>query len=64
MRPRVSFSDKSGLTEKKFISKRYQNSNTHSPGLSTVQCTCSHPKILGLSVMDDAEGVSTAFSVL
>jgi len=44
--------------------KHYTKSESHSPGIFTVQCVCSHPKLIGISVMQECEGVSTALSVL
>jgi len=44
--------------------KLYTKSETHSPGIFTVQCVCSHPKLIGISVMTECEGVSTALSTL
>ena len=64
VRARVDF----GFTKKdenvKSCSKKDTASKTHTPSIFTVECCCRQPKILGVSVMDLCEGVSTALSVL
>lgn len=44
--------------------KNYRESDTHSPGIFTVQCVCRYPKLIEVSVMDECEGISTALIVL
>lgn len=64
VRPRVKFENNRKEDGNRSCSKKYRYSRAHSPGLFTVQCTCSQPKILGISVMEEPEGISNAFSVL
>ncbi len=64
VRPGVDFGISSRTENKAGCRKFYSKSDSHSPGMFTVQCFCQYPKLLGLSVMSDGEGVSTALSVL
>lgn len=45
-----------------FCSKEYPNTGAHTPGLLTVQCSCSSPKLIGFYVMDRPESSSPALS--
>ena len=64
VRPGLDFGLNSHKENAKQCRKNYTKSDTHSPGIFTVQCVCRHPKLLGVSVMLEMEGVSTALSVL
>ena len=64
VRPRIGFCSTSKDENAHSCHKHYFLSQSHSPGIFTVQCVCSSPKLLGLSVMLKCEGVSTALSVL
>jgi len=64
VRPRVDFGTTSIQENGKTCAKSYVRSKSHSPGLFTVQCCCRHPKLIGISVMDACEGVSTALSAI
>ena len=44
--------------------KSYLKSSSHSPGIFTVKRVRKRPKIIGISVMVETEGVSTALSVI
>lgn len=46
------------------FSKYYLGSQSHTPGLFTVQCDCTHPNVLGVTVMNCPESLVTALSVL
>ena len=63
-RPRVHFgkSQSHPSVLKEDCTKNYKNGLTHSPGIFTIQCVCSSPKMLGIVVMDASEGLSTAMS--
>lgn len=45
-------------------SKDYRRAPSHSPGLFTVQFSCSHPKLLGVTVMSANESLSTALTAV
>lgn len=62
LRQRVFFknSKKEGWREE--CAKDYRSSPFHSPGLLSAQCACEHPKLLGVSVMDESESISTAIN--
>jgi len=64
VRPRMDFGRSARTENARSCRKVYTKSETHSPGIFTVQCVCSHPKLIGISVMEECEGVSTALSVL
>jgi len=64
VRPRLDFGSSSRKENARSCRKLYTKSESHSPGIFTVQCVCSHPKLIGVSVMSECEGVSTALSVL
>ncbi len=64
VRPRVEFGDYSKVENSRSCAKHYIRSESHSPGLFTVECCCKHPKLIGVSIMDACEGVSTALSVI
>ena len=67
-RPRVRLGTDFGRVARKengrSCRKMYTKSDSHTPGIFTVHCICSKPKLLGISVMTEMEGVSTALSVL
>ena len=44
--------------------KNHSRSNRSSPGISSVQCVWEKPKLIGVSVMTETEGISTALSFL
>ena len=44
--------------------KNDKKSDTHTPGIFLAQRVCSHPKNIGLAVMMEIEGMSSAFSIL
>lgn len=64
VRPSVNFGTSSKKENARSCRKNYSKSDSHSPGIFTVQCVCSHPKLIDISVMRECEGVSTALSVL
>ena len=64
VRPGVYFGNSSRKENARSCKKNYSKSDSHSPGIFTVQCVCSNPKLLGVSVMRECERVSTALSVL
>lgn len=64
MRPNVSFGLSSRMENAAICKKNYRKSDSHSPGIFTVQCVCRYPKLIGLSVMKECESVSTAMSIL
>ncbi len=57
VRPRLDFGSSSKRENARTCRKNYTKSETHSPGIFTVQCVCSHPKIIGVAVMEECEGV-------
>lgn len=64
VRPLMNFGDSSRKENARSCRKNYVKSDTHSPGIFTVHCVCRNPKLIGISVMRECEGVSTALSVL
>ncbi len=64
VRPRIDFGPSSRTENRKSCRKNYDSSDSHSPGIFTVLCTCRHPVLSGFSVMVQNEGTSTALSVL
>ena len=62
--PCIDFGREKRSENLKTCRKTYRKSDAHSPGIFTVQCVCRYPKLVGVSVMDECEGVSTALSVL
>ena len=64
MRPLMTFGNSSQKENTRFCRKNYLKSDTQNPGIFTVQCVCNHPKLIGLSIMRECEGVSTALSIL
>ncbi len=55
VRPRVDFGNSARTENSRTCTKNYISSDSHSPGIFTVQCCCRHPKLLGISVMDRAK---------
>lgn len=45
-------------------SKNYQHHPSHTPGLFTVQCVCLRPILLGITVTNESESISTALNNL
>ena len=43
--------------------KRYPQNSNHSPGLLTVMCACSNPKLIGYIVMERCESTALALSI-
>ena len=64
VRPLVDFGTHSNIENARSCRKNQAKSDTHAPGIFTVQCVCSHPKLIGVSVMRKYEDVITALSVL
>ena len=64
VRPCIDFGNAKKAENTKSCRKHYRKSDSHSPGIFTAQCVCRYPKLVGVSVMDECEGVSTALSVL
>jgi len=64
VRPSIDFGKSTRNENESHCRKDYRASDTHSPGIFTVQCVCRYPKVIGVSVMDECEGTSTAMSVL
>ncbi len=57
VRPRVDFGQAKKIENEKSCQRMYAALKRF-----TVQCCCPYPKILGISVMEKSEGVSTALS--
>ena len=53
VRPRLDFGESSKRENARTCRKNYTKSEAHFPGIFTVQCVCSHPKIIGISVMEE-----------
>ena len=64
VRPCIEFGRTKKAENTKSCRKHYRKSDSHSPGIFTAQCVCRYPKLIGVSVMEECEGVSTALSVL
>ena len=64
IRPRIHFGTTSRKENLLSCRKNYSMSDAHSPGIFTAQYICEHPRLMGLSVMLECEGISTALSVL
>ena len=64
VRPNIDFGATSKAENAASCRKNYSKANSHTPGIFTVQCVCSRPKLLGVSVMTKTEGVSTALSTI
>lgn len=65
VRPRVRFKNASGGDLwNDDCSKQYRFHPSHTPGLFTIQCVCARPKLLGITVMSESEGIATALSSL
>ena len=62
--PRTDFGRTSREERMAGCRKSYRASESHSPGIFTEQCYWKYPKLVGLSVISECEGVSTAISVL
>ncbi|MEM6737858.1 MAG: hypothetical protein AAF620_17500, partial [Bacteroidota bacterium] len=58
-RPLITFDKQEGHQ----CGKRYAKNSTHSPGLLTMQCACSNPKLIGYVVMTRCESTALAISV-
>lgn len=64
-RPRILFKNgKDGEGWNERCEKDYRYHRSHSPGLFTVQCACKRPKLLGITVMNRSESISTALTSL
>ena len=63
VRPLVDFGNHSGKENNCSCPKKYAKSDTRTLGIFTVQCVCSHPKLIGVSVMRECECKCTALSV-
>lgn len=65
IRPRVRFANGSGGDGwSEDCAKDYHHAASISPGLFTLQCACSHPKIIRVSVMMSSESVTTALNAI
>ena len=64
VRPSIDFGRSSKKENAQNCRKNFRASESHSPGIFTVQCACQYPKVIGVSVMDECEGTSTALSIL
>lgn len=64
MRPCLDFGTSAKRENARFCRENYLKSESDTLGIFTVQCVCSHPKVIGISDMRECEGVSTALSVL
>jgi len=64
VRPAIKFGASAHTENGRSCRKNYNKSDSHSPGIFTVQFVCRYPKLIGLSVMMECEGVSTAMSAL
>ena len=63
MRPSMTFGNSSQKENARNSRKSTLKSDSQNPGIFTVQCVCDHPKLIGLSIMRECEGVSTALSI-
>lgn len=63
-RPNVEFGSTSRAENSASCRKTYTKGKSHTPGIFTVQCVCSRPKLLEFSVTLRTEGVSTPLSTL
>ena len=63
-RPGLDFAKTSRPENMTECRKHYRSSDSHFLGIFTVQCCCNFPKVLGISVFPEFEGVSIALSVL
>lgn len=64
VRPCIDLGNSSKIENDRVCSKDYRGSKSHSAGIFTAQCACKNPKLLGISIMERNEGVSTALSVI
>ena len=64
VRPSMTFGNISRKDNAHSSRKNSIKSDSHSPVIFTVQCVCRHPKLIGLSVKGEFEGMITALSVL
>lgn len=64
MRPGLYFVSSSKKENSRSCRKNYRKPEAITAGIFTVQCVCRHPKLLGVSVMMQTEGVSTELSAL
>ena len=64
VRPSIGFAPRSWKENSQSCRKNFEASESHSPSISTVQCVCRYPKLIGISRMEVCEGTSTALSVL
>lgn len=64
VRPRIGFKNAGADEWRDDFVKDYRFNPSQSPGLLTVVCSCEHSKLLGVSIMDEAESLSTAINAL
>ena len=64
IRPVTTFGDSSRKENFRSCRKNYVKSDSHSTGIFTVPCVCRYPKLIGLSVKQEREGVNTELSAL
>ena len=64
VRPGLNFVSRSRREKSVWCNKNHSRFDTHRPGIFTVQWVCKRPKLVGVSVMTEIEGISTALSVL
>ena len=64
VRPGIDFGRAKKTANVRSCRKNYTKPYSQSHGLFIVQCECRNPKLIGVSVMRECEGVSTALSVL
>lgn len=64
VRPSMTLVNTSRMDNGRYCMNNYVKSDCKGPGIFIVQCFCPHPKLIGVSVMRECEGFSTASSVL
>ncbi len=64
LHPRIDFGPGSITENKKYCRKNYGCSDSYSPGIFTVLCTCLQPVLIGFPIMVQNEGTRTALSVV
>ena len=60
VRPDLDFGTNSRKENARECRKSYLKSDSHSSGIFNVQCLCKRPKLIGISMMVETKGVSTA----
>ena len=64
IRPSMNFGQASPKENNRSCRKNYVKSESRSLGILTVQCVSRYPKLIGVSVIRECEGMSTPLSIL